>query len=137
MRKDGRLVEGKAQLAEMPVAATPAGRKRRNRSRFASEAEFQAWVIDTARMSGWRVAHFRPAWQGERMITPVAADGAGFPDLILVKGPHEVAAELKVEPNTPSDEQLEWLVRFALAGRPAYLWYPRDEKFIELLLRGA
>lgn len=43
------------------------------------ERQWQAQVIELARILGWRVAHFRPALTKHGWRTPVQADGAGFP----------------------------------------------------------
>ncbi len=58
---------------------TPARKKRGH-----PEADFQAQVIDLLHLHGWVVAHFRPARTAKGWITPVAADGAGFLDLLAV-----------------------------------------------------
>ena len=50
-----------------------------------NEAEFQRMVIDMAHLFGWRVAHFRKVQTHGRWMTAVAADGKGFPDLVLGK----------------------------------------------------
>lgn len=106
-----------------------------------SEAEFQRQVIEYAQMHGWRVAHFRKVRvqrkNGEVYYeTPVAADGKGFPDTILV---HEqlcqcLVAELKVGNNQPTFEQREWLSAFRAAGVPTYVWRPCDWAEIETVL---
>ncbi len=88
------------------------------------ESEFMAQVIAYARANGWLVAHFRPSlnsrgeWQ-----TAVQADGAGFPDLVLVRD-RVIVAELKVGKNKPSDKQNAWLWAFEKAGVQAYIWRP-------------
>lgn len=57
-----------------------------------TERDLQNAVIQCAQLLGWRVAHFRPArvMRGGREIyeTPIAADGKGFPDLVLVNRRH-------------------------------------------------
>lgn len=93
------------------------------------EKELEEAIIDVAHRLGWIVAHFTniPVTQGVRTywITPVKADGKGFPDLVLVK--HKIIhAELKIHPNKPSDEQLEWARRLTAAGASVYLWTDRD-----------
>lgn len=35
-----------------------------------TEAQFQAAVVDLARLAGWRVAHFRPARTSHGWATP-------------------------------------------------------------------
>ncbi|WP_346927547.1 hypothetical protein, partial [uncultured Arthrobacter sp.] len=77
-----------------------------------SERELQDAVIELARLLGWRVAHFRPARvrRGGREIyeTPVAADGKGWPDLVLVRGSRLIFAEMKSGTGRLSDAQIAW-----------------------------
>lgn len=82
------------------------------------EEQFQQQVIDLAHIYGWRIAHFRPARTQQGWRTAVAADGAGFPDLVLVRGPDLIFAELKAERGVVSAAQREWLEALAVvAGR--------------------
>jgi hypothetical protein len=95
----------------------------------ANEEEFQLRVIDLAHAHGWKAAHFRKVRVQRKggavyYETPVQADGAGFPDLILRRGVVLIAAELKFGKNKPTPEQLEWLRGFAAAGNLARVWYP-------------
>ncbi len=100
-----------------------------------TEAAFQGQVIDLARTLGWRVAHFRPAQTTRGWRTPVAADGTGFPDLILVRD-RVIAAELKTQKGRIKDEQQAWLAAFAAAGVATYLWRPSDiDDILETLRR--
>lgn len=93
-----------------------------------SEADFQAGVIDLARIYGWRVAHFRAARQQDgAWRTPVAADGKGFPDLVLVHPQRGVLfRELKTDVGHVTAEQEAWLDRLAGAGCDAKVWRPAD-----------
>lgn len=54
--------------------------------------------------------------------TPVAADGKGFPDLVLVRD-RIVVAEIKGSDRV-KPEQRAWLDAFRLAGTEAYVWTP-------------
>jgi hypothetical protein len=109
------------------------------------EEAFQQQVIDLAHLYGWRVAHFRPARTDRGWRTPVAADGAGFPDLVLVRDAEIIFAELKTDKGRLRDEQAVWIaalehVSAALAvlmdwaadcapARPAvdvFVWRPSD-----------
>ncbi len=94
-----------------------------------SEKQLQHAVIDTARIFGWRVAHFRtvPVKRGPRVIweTPVQADGAGFPDLVLVRD-RVLWVELKVGGNTLSSAQAEWARALDAAGAERYVWTEHD-----------
>ena len=82
-------------------------------------------VIDVARIFGWRVAHFRPAQTKYGWRTAVQGDGAGFPDLILVRD-EVLAVELKVDRNVLSDEQALWLEAFRAAGVEGIVWTEHD-----------
>ena len=90
------------------------------------EAELQAAVIDMAHLFGWIVAHFRPALtQSGRWVTPVQADGKGFPDLVLVRD-EILYVELKSERGRLSLEQRMWIEAIRAAGGEAHLWRPTD-----------
>lgn len=103
-----------------------------------SEKEFMAQVIKLARMCQWKVAHFRSVQiiQG-RWMTPVQADGAGFPDLLMVHPDGRmIAAELKRQKAPPmSPEQEMWIDLFAgVPGCRAFEWRPDDlDEIIEVL----
>lgn len=105
-----------------------------------SESEFQAQVIDYARLTGWRVAHFRSV-KVQRpdgtcyYQTPVQADGKGFPDLVLVRRSVLLFVELKVGKNACSAQQKLWLAELRESGALVYVWYPEDWPQIEEVLR--
>lgn len=95
-----------------------------------SEADFQQRVIDLARGLGWAVGHLRRvrvqrADGSTYFETPVAADGAGLPDLLLVRD-RLVWAELKSDdPRRQLDPPQEaWRDRFRRAGVEWHLWRP-------------
>lgn len=88
-----------------------------------TEAQFQQQVIDLARLHKWRVAHFRPARTSRGWRTPVAADGSGFPDLVLARNGVVIFAELKSQRGVLSNEQRAWAAQLGIAWR---LWRPRD-----------
>jgi len=69
------------------------------------------------------VAHFRHAMVGGRVITPVQADGAGFPDLIIC-GSRIIYRENKSWTGTLSDDQEEWGRRIVAAGGDWGVWTP-------------
>jgi len=100
-----------------------------------TEGELQENVVKMAHLLRWRVAHFRPAQNAAgRWSTPVAADGAGFPDLVLARDRVVIFAELKADGGRLSDAQRDWL-----AALPhSYLWRPVDWQSgeIEFILRG-
>lgn len=85
----------------------------------------QKGIIHEARLKGWRVAHFpaiRVEWGYQ---TPVAADGKGFPDLLLVRD-RVIVAEVKGDGDSLKPHQALWIEAFQLAGQEVYVWTPRD-----------
>lgn len=91
-----------------------------------TEGDLQAQIIAAAQTHRWHVAHFRPARTELGWRTPVAADGAGFPDLVLVRNGRLIFAELKSERGRISDAQEAWLARLAEADVEVYVWRPTD-----------
>jgi hypothetical protein len=73
-----------------------------------NEGQLQAAVIECAQLLGWRVAHFRVAKTEKGWRTPVSADGAGFPDLVMVRGGRLIFAELKGDGGAMRTAQVEW-----------------------------
>lgn len=101
-----------------------------------SEADFQSRIMGAAKMHGWRRAHFRRAMNRRgRWETPVAGDGAGFPDLVLVRGPRLIFAELKTDTGRTSPAQREWLAALGDTAAEVYVWRPRDWDTILNLLK--
>ncbi len=105
-----------------------------------SEKVFQRQVIQLARLRGWLCCHFRPArtlsggWR-----TAVSGDGAGWPELICVRGAEIFAAELKSATGKLSAEQIRWLEALEAAGVDTYVWRPTaaDWREIEAILKEA
>ena len=79
------------------------------------EREWQAQVVEAARLLGWRVYHTHDS----RRSAP------GWPDLALVRD-RLVMAELKTETGRVSPEQQQWLALLDAAGVETYLWRPSD-----------
>lgn len=97
------------------------------------EADFQSLVVGIAQMHGWSVAHFRPVQAVRRngttkWGTPVSADGAGFPDLVIAKGGRIKFRELKAEKGRLSPEQHRW---GAQLGASWAVWRPSDLDLIK------
>lgn len=91
-----------------------------------SEKDFQRQVIDLAHIFGWLVAHFRASQNKYgRWSTAVQADGAGFPDLVLVKD-RVIWVELKAEGGKLSPEQEKWRDALLSAKQEWYCWTPKD-----------
>ncbi len=100
-----------------------------------TEDEGCSALIAYAQLKGWTVAHFRVAMTGRGWRTPVSANGAGFPDLVLVRE-RVVYIEAKVKKRMPSPEQWCWLYRLQEAGAEVYLiWVDEEWDFIEEVLR--
>lgn len=102
-----------------------------------TEAAFQRQIIDLAHLYGWRVAHFRPAQnaRGDHR-TPVAGDGKGFPDLVLVRD-RVLFIELKTSTGQLTRDQLDWGGALLKAGATWARWRPEDWPDIEAALKPA
>jgi hypothetical protein len=90
-----------------------------------TEARFMAQVVEYARLMGWRTYHTRRSEGSE----------AGFPDLVLVRRPRIVWAELKSERGKATPQQLVWLLELLECRQEVYLWRPEDWPRIERILR--
>lgn len=97
------------------------------------EAAFQAAVIELAQMLGWNVAHFRAARTKDGWRTPVAADGAGWPDLVLVRD-RVIFAECKTQCGQLSLKQVAWFRKLDRANAESYVWRPSDWDEIQTIL---
>ncbi len=93
-----------------------------------TEAEWQAQVVELAHILGWEVLHVRRSigrrngkagWQTTTSI-------AGWPDLLMWRGPRLIAAELKSETGKATREQLRVLAGLRAAGVETFLWHPSD-----------
>jgi VRR-NUC domain len=85
--------------------------------------ELQRAIIDTARRLGWKVAHTPPVHTERGWRTAVAADGKGFPDLVLVRD-RVVWAEIKGDTDRLRSEQDEWIAALRMADAEVYVWTP-------------
>jgi hypothetical protein len=101
-----------------------------------SEEAFLRQVIQLARLMEWRVAHFRPGRTAKGWRTPVQGDGKGFPDLVLLKGPQIIVAELKADKGRLSTDQRAWLEAWKAAGARGFVWHPSDWLSIVAVLEG-
>ena len=90
-----------------------------------TEKQFQRQVEQLAHTLGWSVYH---TWNSMRSV-------AGFPDLLMLRGPRCVVAELKVGGKQPTPAQQAWLAAFCAAGIETYLWQESDMDGIVGLLR--
>lgn len=92
-----------------------------------TEAAWQKVVLDYAALTGWRRAHFRAARTERGYRTPVEADGAGFPDLVLVRQPELLFVELKAERGRLSPDQSAWLADLQACADSAAPWLRRED----------
>lgn len=100
-----------------------------------SEADFLALVIDYARLRGWRLTHSRPARTADGWRTAITGD-AGFPDLLLVRPPRLVFAELKSSTGRATPDQKHWLMLLGqVPGVEVFQWRPGDFGEVEEVLR--
>jgi hypothetical protein len=93
-----------------------------------TEREFMQQVFGIARDFGWSVYHPHLSKFG----------ASGWPDLVLVKPPQLLFAELKTGSNKPTPSQQRWLdLLRAVPSVEVYLWRPSDMQHIaEVLSRG-
>lgn len=103
-----------------------------------SHAEWQAQVVDLAKMLGWKFLHVRKSiGKGKKWAT--TTNVVGWPDLFLWH-PRQVrfaAVELKVGKDKPTDEQLEVLGQLGASGASTMVAYPRDLDRLSEMLRRA
>jgi hypothetical protein len=75
---------------------------------------FEVAVIELAQLHGWRVHHQRPARRANGGWTSAVEGHAGFPDLVLARGPRHgrpgrlILAELKAGRGRIDPEQRQW-----------------------------
>ena len=103
-----------------------------------TERELQDAIIETAKLLGWRIMHTRPARTQIGWRTPIEGH-AGFPDLVLLRPPRLIFAELKSKKGRLTQDQALWLNGFRASG-PAietYEWKPKhwESGEIEEVLR--
>lgn len=87
-----------------------------------NEARFTSAVIELAERLRWRVFHL-PDGAHNKRLNPTAV---GFPDLVLVRGPVVLFAELKVPPNKLTQQQEEWRQALCDANMDVVIWTPAD-----------
>ena len=99
-----------------------------------TEKQFEGQVKDLAKLFGWKYYH---TWRS--IHSP-----AGFPDVVMVRPPRLIFAELKSEQGKPSDKQQDWLDilkecqrDFSFRMPEVYLWRPSQFEEIANILREA
>lgn len=90
-----------------------------------SEKSLTELVKTALRGTGWLSAHFHDS---RRQVKPGVfigdAAAKGFPDIVAVRGPRLLVAELKSDKGTFRDGQQEWLDAFANLGAEVFVWRP-------------
>lgn len=106
------------------------------------EDDWKRTVIGAMKLFGWRFAHFRPARTKYGWTTAMEGD-KGWPDLVAVRPPRLIIAELKPtavgrrpsEVTMPSDEQAAWLTLLGeVPGVETYVWRPEQLDAILMVL---
>ena len=84
-------------------------------------------IVDMAKLLGWHCSHFRAARTSDGWRTPVQGH-TGFPDLVLLRPPRLVFAELKTAKGKVHFDQATWLNGFRACGPSieTYEWRPVD-----------
>ena len=105
-----------------------------------SERAFQSQVIAYARLMGWTIWHDAATNTARRCgacgtIRRTPRNAAGLPDLILVRRPRVVWAELKSERGRLTDDQRSWIEELRACGQACYVWRPSDWQEVERVLR--
>lgn len=91
-----------------------------------SERAFMQNVMELAKLYKWMVYHTHDSRRSQ----------PGWPDLILVRGPRCIAAELKSAKGRLTAAQREWLTALSgIAGIETYCWRPDDWSTIVELLK--
>jgi len=88
------------------------------------EVEWQAQVVDLARLYGWEYFH----------VTNSRRSAPGWPDLALVRD-RLVMAELKAEGGRLSKDQVRWIALLETAGVEVHVWRPSDLPAVTEVLR--
>ena len=92
-----------------------------------TEKAFQQQIIDLARTLGWKTFHPYDSRRSD----------PGFPDLVLVKPPRVVFAELKRESGQLSPAQLVWFGLLSQCrGVEVYVWRPSNVDGVIATLQG-
>lgn len=93
----------------------------------ASEKDFQAAVMKLADANGWIAYHTHNSRRSNK----------GFPDVVAVRGPKLIFAELKSATGTFTTDQKLWLAALeAVPGVRVFRWRPSDWPEIVAILRG-
>lgn len=101
-----------------------------------TEAEFQAQVVELAKILHWDHLHVRKSI-GKGKSWQTTTNLVGWPDLLLWHRQHGFAAfELKVGKNVATPEQLAVLATLDAAGARTMVAYPQDWDTVVAVLQG-
>jgi len=93
-----------------------------------SEAHFQQRVMNLARYLGWRRRYHTLDSMGS---------APGLPDLLLLRPPRKVWAELKSQHGRLTTDQKGWIEDLRACGDDVYVWRPSDWPEIQRVLGAA
>lgn len=100
---------------------------RRGKTLQQPERDWQRQVLELAELYRWRAYH---TWRSDHST-------AGFPDLVLVKPPRLIIAELKTDTGEVMPAQDAWLAELGQCPScEVFVWRPRDWPEVERRLRG-
>lgn len=117
--------QGSRAARERPLGAEVVPEATRPILDALTERAFQAQVIRYARVFGWAVYHTHDSRRSQ----------PGFPDLVLVRRPRIVWAELKSQRGTVTTEQQAWLDELRACDQEVHVWRPSDWRIVEGTLR--
>jgi len=101
-----------------------------------SGKDLQKAIIDLAHAKGWLVAHFQSVKTEQRgWVTPVSADGKGYPDLTLVRD-RVVFMEIKGDGDRLRPDQDKWIAALQDAGAEVVVIHQKDWRngLVDLIL---
>lgn len=91
-----------------------------------TEKDLERAIAEMARFLGFMVFHARPAQSNKGWRTPVAYDGKGFPDLLLVGNERVIFLEIKTDVGRVSPDQSRWSEQIIQSGGEYFLLRPND-----------
>lgn len=106
------------RIARQGVRLAGAGQTIRPEPKLPTESErqFQAAILEAAKVLRWRTYH---TWSSMH-------SASGFPDLVLVRRPRVIFAELKSETGQVSEDQQAWIDDLRASGQRVFVWRPSD-----------
>lgn len=104
-------------------------------ARLVNEDDWTDTVVEIAMGCGWLVYHARPARRRRGWRTATQGH-TGFPDVIAVRPPRLVMAELKRVGERPGARQRVWLEALRrVPGVEVYVWTPADADSVRAAFR--